>query len=94
MNEYEYGGYIIKETPEGYFIGDFEFPSFEEATEWVDMMNEPEPMHAYLLFYVTVDGYSDRENIRAHSKADALNKLLAMHSDIDSVKDIMQLDGD
>lgn len=93
MNEYEYGGYIINETSDGYFvIGDFEFPSYEEATAWIDQMNEPEPMHTFLLFYVTADGYSDRENISAHSRADALNKLLAMYSDIDYVTDVIQLD--
>jgi len=93
MNEYEYGGYIITETPEGYFvIGAFEFPSYEEATDWVDQMNEPEPIHTYQIFYVTDDGYSDREIISAPSRADALNKLLAMYSDIDYVTDIIQLD--
>lgn len=93
MNEYEYGGYVINETSDGYFvIGDFEFPSFEEATEWVDQMNEPEPIHTYQLSYVTRDEYSDREIISAPSRADALNKLLAMYSDIDYVADVIQLD--
>ena len=58
MNEYFYMGYNIVETEDGYYqVGDFEFPSYDEAIEWIDdVMAEPAPvkskLHTYLFFYV------------------------------------------
>jgi len=58
MNEYFYKGYTIVETEDGYYqIDRFEFPSYDEATEWVDSMEEtPEykapKLHTYLFFYI------------------------------------------
>ena len=58
MNEYFYRGYNIVETKDGYYrVGDFEFPSYDEAIEWVDdVMAEQAPvkskLHTFLFFYV------------------------------------------
>lgn len=60
MEEYEYKGYIITETPDGYYqTENFEFTSLDDAMGWVDEMtsedeniiNNPKP-HTYLFFYI------------------------------------------
>ena len=93
MNEYEYNGYVITETDDGYFvIGDFEFPTCGEAIEWVDQMNEPAVMHSYQIFYVTKNGYDDYEVVDAYTESEAKQKLRRKYPDIEYIPDCMRLD--
>lgn len=59
MEEYEYRGYTIIENSDGYFeVADLEFPSIDEAMDWVDEQEDyiPEPnpseLHKYVFFYI------------------------------------------
>ena len=43
MNEYDYRGYVIVETPEGYYEVEYrdstyEFTSYDEAADWIDRL--------------------------------------------------------
>ena len=87
MDEYEYRGYTIIENDNGYYvIEDIEFPSYDEACDWVDDqlygMETPEPeLHTYHIFYATADrGYDDY--VSAYSKAEAERKLRKQYPDI------------
>ena len=83
MAEYDYNGYTIVETPEGYYrVGDYEFTSYDEAADWIDEESaEPESeeqstLHTYAFYYVDYD--LDRcieELVSAYSQADAELKL-------------------
>lgn len=62
LDSYEYRGYKIEENPYGIFIGDMEFISYEEATEWVDSQLEETPMapvqlQTYRVFFVAPRAY-------------------------------------
>ena len=67
MNEYEYNGYVITENYDGYYVvGEYEFPSLDEAMDWIDDLNPvddvqgiSEPtLHTYHIFFV--DDGTDR----------------------------------
>lgn len=82
MEDYDYKGYRIYVTDEGYFqIGDSEFPTLEEAMDWVDsqeesdILDEPK-VHKYIFFYV--DRKTDRSFevcIEAESYKEAERRL-------------------
>lgn len=82
MNEYDYNGYTITETPDGYYrVGDYEFPTYDEALDWIDSNDEVPDMdtkrrHTFVFYYVDYD--LDRcveEPIVAYSEAEAELKL-------------------
>lgn len=58
MEEYEYNGCIISENLDGnYEIEGYEFPTLDEAVDWLDEQSdlaEPEDtkLHKYVIFYI------------------------------------------
>ena len=96
MSSYDYKGYVIFEDSEGYYIVDgIEFPSYDEACDWIDDtcdtddtdFDEP-VMRTYHIFYVTTDytcGYD--EFIDAYSPEEAEQKLRKMYHDVAYVAD-------
>ncbi len=64
MDEYIYRGYTITETSDGYYaIGDMEFPSYDEACDWVDAelestleteedLGDSKKIHTYIIYYI------------------------------------------
>ena len=99
MDDYDYRGYSISETPDGtYIIDDFEFPTFCEAIEWVDDMvkesTEPQKpkLHNYLFFYI--DNATDQSfeaKVLAYNLEEA-KKLLRQNYDVYSIVDYDILD--
>lgn len=82
MQEYDYKGYVITETQEGYYlVGDYEFVSYDEAADWIDDQEElievqPRKLHTYMFYYVDYD--LDRcveEPVSAYSESEAELKL-------------------
>ena len=89
MKDSSYKGYDIeykgdlwqvwKDTPDGDKIIAGDFPSEEEAREWIDAQSEPERktqpkkvLHKYLVFYVDNDSDQSRSiEVEAKSEADA-----------------------
>ena len=62
-NDFDYNGYTITEDHGYYYIGDYAFYSLDEAMDWVDEQNLPDPEipveeHQYRFFYV--DRATDR----------------------------------
>lgn len=100
--EYDYRGYTITETPEGYFeINGYEFESYDDACDYVDDLldahrpnqNVVPELHLYHIFYVPKSlncGYD--EYIHAYSPDEARAKLKAMHKDIAYIADMYELD--
>ena len=82
MEEFDYKGYTIEQTTDGYFvIGQYAFYSLDEAMDWIDEQDEVMPTakknHKYLFFYV--DNATDRSfevMISAPTYQEAKNKLL------------------
>ena len=100
MNEYDYKGYTIIETSDGYYqIGDFEFPSLDDAMDWVDDMETDTPapakepkLHTYLFFYV--DRATDaafEAKVVAKDLSEA-KKILRQNYDVYSIADYYVLD--
>lgn len=81
MEEFDYKGYLIEQTSNGYFaVNHYVFISLDEAMNWIDEQNEfieEEPkLHKYLFFYV--DRATDRsfeEYIEAKNYHEAERKL-------------------
>ena len=94
MEEYEYRGYTIIENSDGYFeVAHYEFPSMEEAMDWVDEQEDYVPevhspeMHKYIFFYV--DKATDRcfeALIEADNYKNA-EKILRAEYDVYSIAD-------
>ena len=95
MSETAYKDYIIKENDEGYFqIGNMEFPTFDEALDWVDSefeetdypIIESKPrLRTYRFFYV--DDETDRcfsEDVDAYNFQEA-ERLLRSNYDVYSI---------
>lgn len=98
MEEYFYKGYTIVETEDGYYqVDQFEFPSYDEATEWIDDMEETpaytEPrLHTYLFFYV--DKGTDQAfeaKVLAHDLTEA-KRILRQNYDVYTIADYDILD--
>ena len=107
MDEYyEYCGYIITETEDGYFaVDDCEFPTYDDACDYIDsLLGYPTvydgsslvpELHLYHIFYVTKSmdrGYDDY--ISAYSEDDAIVELKRKHRDIAYIADIYVVDED
>lgn len=101
MENYFYKGYLIEETSDGYYlIEQYEFPSLDEAMDWVDEMSASAPIakpkksevHTYLLFYV--DNATDRAfeaEVRAGSLQEA-EAILRQEYDVYMITDYTVLD--
>ena len=97
MNEYMYRGYTIIENDDGYYvIEDIEFPTYDEACDWVDdqlygLSEENQQLHTYHIFFATADrGYD--EYISAYSEAEAKRKFFKQNPDAIYITDIDQID--
>ena len=93
MEEYEYNGAIIYETPDGtYLIDDVEFPSLDEASDWWDEQNDvyesdPPKTHKYVIFYIDyATDMSFEVCIEAPSYREA-EKILRREYDVYAVTD-------
>ena len=99
-NAYDYRGYIITETPSGYFIvHGYDFFSYDEACDWIDdqlddsrvsyeKVKVPE-LHLYHIFYVTRDydrGFD--EYVQAYSEDEAIKYLKRRNRDIAYIADV------
>lgn len=88
MDEYEYKGHIITETEDGYWqVGQYEFPSYDEALDWIDSEEElPEVSDSrtfvYRVHYVDTDGYPDQIDIISDSRESA-ERQAAQCCDVD-----------
>jgi hypothetical protein len=107
MENYFYKGYLIEETSDGYYLIEqdisgeqYEFPSLDEAMDWVDEMPASAPIakpkksevHTYLLFYV--DNATDRAfeaEVRARSLQEA-EAILRQEYDVYMITDYTVLD--
>lgn len=101
MEEYDYRGYIISQTPTGYFeiiVDDttYEFTSYDEAADWVDQeIADPTPkysakLHIYHIFYVTSDYHRGYDSyIIAYSEADAIEQLQRANPDLAYITDLI-----
>lgn len=93
MEEYEYNGSIITETFDGnYMVDDVEFPTLDEAIDWlddqVDIPETPEhKLHTYVIFYI--DNATDMAfevSIQAYNFKEA-EKILRRDYDVFAVTD-------
>lgn len=92
MSETMYDGYIIIENDDGYYqIGNVEFPTYDEALEWVDSEKQDfEPstkLHTYIFYYI--DNYTDScysEEVIARSRYEA-EILLRRNNDVYHIVD-------
>ena len=100
--EYNYRGYIITESDEGYYeISGYEFESYDDACDYIDELldahrpnnNVVPELHLYHIFYVprSMNRAYD-EHIQAYSEQDAVAYLKRMHKDIAYIADIYELD--
>ena len=100
MNEYEYRNYVIVETPDGYYqVGEYEFPSYEEACDLIDdLLDTSEPdenssmLKTFHIFYVTKSyrqGYD--EFVEAYSEEEAIQKLKRKYKDIAYIADCYEI---
>lgn len=101
MEDFEYNGFIITETDDGYFQTEgVEFPSVEDAMDWIDSLladaeitkSAPQKLHTYQIFYV--DNATDRAfetKIKARTWAEA-QEILYEEYDVYMVTDFTVLD--
>lgn len=101
MEDFEYNGFIITETDDGYFQTEgVEFLSVEDAMDWIDSLladaeitkSAPQKLHTYLIFYV--DNATDQAfetKIKARTWAEA-QEILYEEYDVYMVTDFTVLD--
>jgi hypothetical protein len=106
MEDHEYRGYIISEDMDGYFwvdssTGDssYEFESFDAACDWIDYMLDSQvptapKLHVYQVSYVTDNGYSDYDIVKAYSKNEAEAQVAEKYSDLAYFAGTIRLDED
>lgn len=104
MEEYEYRGYTISQTRDGYFeitVGNttYEFPSYDEAADWVDQeIADPTPkysakLHTYHIFYVTDSYYQGYDAyVQAYNIGDAIGRLEQANPDLAYITDWFDVD--
>lgn len=90
MNEYDYKGYIITENLAGnYEVNGCEFPSLDEAMDWVDDIKsteEPAEQHIYYVSYLIDKGNSHSEDyIWAYDSRDAIRRIKMQNPDLHRV---------
>lgn len=100
MEGFEYKGYIITLSDGGNFqVDDLEFPTFDEAMDWIDSLEDSpatplahNQLHTYLFFFV--DNATDRSEqacIKAKNYNDAVDILYANY-DVYHIADYDVLD--
>jgi len=100
MDDFDYKGYIISSADDGnYLVAGIEFPSLDEAMDWVDDAVDsgetdlPEPrLHTYLLFYI--DNATDRAfeaKVVAKTLSEA-KSILRQNYDVYAITDYTILD--
>jgi len=98
MEDYDYKGYRIYVTDDGYFqVGESEFISLEDAMDWIDSQEEPDTLeeskvHKYIFFYV--DRKTDRSFevcIEAKSYKEA-ERILRRSYDVYMITDYYKID--
>lgn len=108
MTSYDYKGYTISETSDGYYqVGEYEFPSFDEAMDWIDediqetcealppydeRFSEPErTMHKYLIYFAEY-GLDQGSMMPVDAYSEAeAESWLRRHFDVDYITDIMEI---
>lgn len=100
MEGFDYKGYIITISDSGNFqVDDLEFPTFDEAMDWIDSMEDSpatpithNQLHTYLFFFVdNATDRSERAYIKAKNYNDAVDILYADY-DVYQIADSMVLD--
>ena len=100
MEEYDYKGYVIEYTDDGYYKVDFgdstyEFTSYDEAADWLDsyidsLTPELKTYHIFYIPYGADQGYD--EFVKAYSKSEAKAKLRRMYPDIERILNADEVD--
>ena len=104
MTSYDYKGYTISETSDGYYqVGEYEFPSFDEAMDWIDediqddvedislYNEEPIQKHKYLIYFAEFGlDQGSMMPVDAYSEAEA-EDWLRKHFDVAYITDIREI---
>ena len=96
----EYKGYTITETEDGYWqVDQYEFPTYEEALDWIDSMEDTPrfgapKLHTYQVSYVTKKGYSDYDIVKAYTKSGAQDAVAEKYPDLQYFAGTFRLDED
>ena len=104
MTSYDYKGYTISETSDGYYqVGEYEFSSFDEAMDWIDEdvqddiedvspYNEVLPQkHKYLIYFAEYGlDQGSMMPVDAYSEAEA-ESWLRRHFDVAYITDIREI---
>ena len=104
MTSYDYKGYTISETSDGYYqVGEYEFPSFDEAMDWIDediqddtddislYNEEPIQKHKYLIYFAERGlDQGSMIPVDAYSEDDAV-AWLRRHFDVAYITDIREI---
>lgn len=96
MEDYDYGGYRIYVTLDGYFqVKNYEFPTLEEAMDWIDAQDDAMPeekSNKYIIFYI--DRSTDKAFqvcIEAKSYKEA-ERILRKNYDVYMIADYYKID--
>ena len=86
-NEFDYKGYVITENFVGnYEVNGYEFPTIEEAMDWIDDLDtteESEGPYMYYVSYLVANGNRHYdEYLWAYDKQDAINQVKSDNPDL------------